>query len=432
MTPRDQAMALLHTFKGDRYVCGSGVLSQAGRMARNLGSRALVFANDGGWHAGLTDRLLDSLRRSGVEPVGDRAFPGARPNSPREDVYRMEALILQAKPDLVVAMGGGSVLDAAKAAAALAALGLACPSIDPLFGAGRVSEFGRQAEARWIPLLAVQTAAGSAAHLTKYSNITDPAAGQKKLIIDDAIIPAKALFDFALLATASESLLIDGILDGMAHSLEVFFGCPPDKLEAIRPVALTGIDLLLTHGKAALRERSENDLAGIGLGTDLGGYSIMLGGTNGPHLNSFSFVDVTSHGRACGLLNPYYAVFFAESIENRLRPVGDLLQKAELIRTPLVNLRGRELGLVVAGGLMAFNRELGAPTALRELPGFEPLHIRRALDAARDPALKSKLQNMPAPMKPEDVDSLMGPVLQAAWEGRLDHVPSLPRTAPTN
>jgi alcohol dehydrogenase len=40
-----------------------------------------------------------------------------------------------------------------------------------------------------IPVIAVQTSASSGAHLTKYSNITDPVVGQKKLIVDDALIP---------------------------------------------------------------------------------------------------------------------------------------------------------------------------------------------------------------------------------------------------
>ena len=45
----------------------------------------------------------------------------------------------------------------------------------------------------------------------------------------------------------------------------------------------------------------------------------MIGGTNGGHLTSFSLVDVTSHGRACALTNPYYTVFFAPAIEPALR-----------------------------------------------------------------------------------------------------------------
>ena len=48
MDARTRALALLKTFKGGHYLCGTGVLPQAGRLARELGARALVFANAGG------------------------------------------------------------------------------------------------------------------------------------------------------------------------------------------------------------------------------------------------------------------------------------------------------------------------------------------------------------------------------------------------
>ncbi len=62
------------------------------------------------------------------------------------------------------------------------------------------------------------------------------------------------------------------------------------------------------------------------LATDLGGYAIMLGGTNGGHLTSFSLVDILTHGRACALMNPYYTVFFAPAVEGPLQHRGQDLR----------------------------------------------------------------------------------------------------------
>ncbi|KXA95042.1 hypothetical protein AKJ65_02690 [candidate division MSBL1 archaeon SCGC-AAA259E19] len=64
-------------------------------------------------------------------------------------------------------------------------------SIDPYFGTGNVTKVKESTGKKMIPMIAVQTASGSGAHLTKYSNITDPVKSQKKLIVDDAIIPEK-------------------------------------------------------------------------------------------------------------------------------------------------------------------------------------------------------------------------------------------------
>ena len=65
----------------------------------------------------------------------------------------------------------------------------------------------------------------------------------------------------------------------------------------------------------------------LGLATDLGGYAIMLGGTNGAHLTSFSLVDILSHGRACAIMNPYYTVFFAPAVEEPLHAGGQDLPR---------------------------------------------------------------------------------------------------------
>jgi alcohol dehydrogenase class IV len=151
----------------------------------------------------------------------------------------------------------------------------------------------------------------------------------------------------------------------------------------------------------------------------------MLGGTNGPHLGSFSLIDVLSHGRACALLLPYYTVLFAPVIQDQLRAAGAIFKEAGYVMDDLDGLGGKELGLAVARGMIAFLKALDFPTTLRQA-GASEAHLRRMLSAAKDPALKMKLQNMPTPMDAGsgDVDRLMKPVLEAAWEGDFTAIPS--------
>jgi alcohol dehydrogenase class IV len=145
----------------------------------------------------------------------------------------------------------------------------------------------------------------------------------------------------------------------------------------------------------------------------------MLGGTNGAHLTSFSLVDILSHGRACAMMNPYYTVFFAPAIQDALKAVGQIYQEAGCIGEELTPLSGRSLGCAVAEAMIAFERAVGFPTRLREVPGFSDEHISRALAAAKNPQLKMKLENMPVPLTAEMVDEFMGPVLWAARDGDL-------------
>jgi alcohol dehydrogenase class IV len=149
----------------------------------------------------------------------------------------------------------------------------------------------------------------------------------------------------------------------------------------------------------------------------MGGYAIMVGGTNGGHLTSFSLVDVLSHGRACAIMNPYYSIFFAPAIEKELRFVGGIFKRFGYSNSDLESLSGKALGIAVAEGMFALAKKIGFPLTLGEVEGFSDAHIERALKAAKNPQLKMKLQNMPVPLNADLIDEYMGPILEAAKTG---------------
>jgi alcohol dehydrogenase class IV len=223
---------------------------------------------------------------------------------------------------------------------------------------------------------------------------------------------------------APASLTADGALDGISHALEVLYGAVGQQhYDRAEEIARAGIGLIVNYLPDAIAH--PNDVRAreaLCLGTDMGGYAIMIGGTNGGHLTSFSLVDVLSHGRACAIMNPYYTIFFAPAIERPLRVVGRIYREAGYTDAKLDRLSGRELGMAVARAMLAFSEAIGFPTNLKGVKGFTEEHIDRALEAARDPQLKMKLQNMPIPLTPDMVDDCMGPVLEAAKEGRPELV----------
>jgi alcohol dehydrogenase len=270
---------------------------------------------------------------------------------------------------------------------------------------------------------AVQCASGSAAHLTKYSNITDPETSQKKLIIDQAVVPPRSLFDYGITCSASRNLTLDGAFDGLAHLLEVYYGAKDDIINQVEELVKSGVSLIISSAEKAVESPDDTETReALGLGTDLGGYAIMTGGTNGPHLNSFSFVDVLSHGRACALMIPYYTVFFAPAIERQLRILADMYKQYGFLKQNVGGLSAEELGIAVAESMLCLSRSLGFPATLGEVDGFTDAHAARALEAAKNPQLASKLQQMPSPMTAEQVDEYMGSVIEAARTGDLSVV----------
>lgn len=424
---KETARQLLKGFKGENYAFGIGVFDQLGSQVATLGQKVLVVADGIGtnWAAPVLKKLEESLKLSGLTLTGD-FVAGARPNAPREDVVRIANSIAELKPDVVVSVSGGSTIDATKAGIAYCLLREKFTDMDAYFGMGQITEMMAAQSGKPIPHLAVMMAASSAAHLTKYSNITDISTDQKMLIVDMAVVPNKALFDYTVSTSQPHSLTVDGALDGISHALEVLMGIPEDQYEKTLPICLTGIELIVSNLKQVVANPSDLEAReAIGLGTDLGGYAIMVGGTNGAHLNSFSMTDILSHGRACALMSPYYVVFFAPAIEGRLREVGKIFVKAGYIAENLDKLSGRDLGMVISKGMIALSKEIGFPTTLIEVPGFSHKHIDRCIDAAKNPKMESKLKNMPIPLVASQIDEYMGSILQAAKSGNMDLIKNM-------
>jgi alcohol dehydrogenase len=420
---REQASEYLRAFKGDHYVFGLNCYGKVGEVVRRVGSPAALVVGGKGkaWGERLLSTTRSALAAAGVRVAGE-PIQGARPNAPSEDVWRIAAELEKRAPAVVLCVGGGSTIDATKAALALTTLHDKYPKLDEYFGAGAVSRMLASEKRHLIPLVAQQTVARSGAHLTRYSNVTF-AGPQKKLIVDDALTPVEAVFDYGLTISTPPALTIDGALDGFSHALEVLYGASGQSLEKIVPIATLAMRLILGNVNEAVADQASlRAREGLGLGTDLGAYTIMMGGTNGGHLTSFSLVDILSHGRACALMNPYYTVLFAPAIQQQLRLVARVLAERGYCDGSAERLRGRPLGVAVAHGIVRVLEKLSVPTRLRDVAGFTEAHINRALSAAKDPQLEMKLKNMPTPITIAEVDEYLGSVLEAAESGDFDRV----------
>ncbi len=439
---RQKAETLLKDWKGDRYAFGTGVLGSVGKYTAEYGKKALLFGagRTGGkrkeWAETFLGKVSDSLSGAGVE--FGAIEPGARPNAPREDVYRMALAVAKRKPECIVAAGGGSLIDAAKAAAVLNTI--EGNDLEPFFGVDQVAALLEKENKKVIPVIAVQTVSSSGAHLTKYSNITDPVPGIKKLIVDDTITPPAAVFDYGITKNCPVSLTLDGGLDGIAHCWEVFMGAAGKVYyEEMKEITISAIGLIVEALPAVVENpRSDDARTALGLGTDLGGYAIMIakkndatgqvekGGTNGGHLGSFQLIHYLPHGRACAVLNPYYTVLFSDTIEDQNRAIAPIYQQAGYIPADvdISSTGGRELGETLAKAMIALSRKIGFPTTLDEA-GVPAKQIDTMIDASKNPQLKMKLQNMPTPLDVEkgEIDSKMAPTLKAAFTGDLSLIP---------
>lgn len=436
---REKAAGLLKEWKKENYMFGINCLAGVGDFARQEGTSCMLVVT--GWRKEkwiepFIDEVKSSLEKRGVAILD--IIAGARPNAPREDVYRIANQIGKKKPASIIAVGGGSTIDAVKAASVLATLD--SDDVEPYFGAGLVTERLKKEGKKLPSVIATQTAASSGAHLTKYSNITDPLTGQKKLIIDEAIVPPRAVFDYRTTIGAPYAITTDGALDGISHCLEVIYGATgkPFFTKAMQ-IAEVGISLIVNNlPKVIDNPQDEDARICIGLGTDLGGYAIMVGGTNYGHLFSFSVVNKLTHGRACALVNPYATVFFAPAIKEQLRMVGGILKKAGYIRKDVEKYEGRDLGMVVAEGMINLLKRINFPTTFGEV-GVDDEDKERILKAAKNPQLWSKLEQAPVSLitrgvdgnidvkkTEENIETYMGALIDAIRSGDFTRIKNMP------
>lgn len=147
---------------------GEGVSQKLGETAAGMGAKkAFVVYDKGVKAAGIVDGLIASLKAAGVEAV---EYDGVLPNPPDTQVEEAAAIARSADVDIIVAVGGGSSIDSAKAINIL----LTNPSpINQYDGINTVKAPGK-------PLIAIPTTAGTASEVTAFGIVTDTVRKKEK------------------------------------------------------------------------------------------------------------------------------------------------------------------------------------------------------------------------------------------------------------
>ena len=187
---------------------GAGRLRQAAELLRQIGShRVLVMTTPGMMRRGQLDQTLSELQENGMEAVVfDRVSP-----DPTFGVVE-EAVSCAAGCDAILAVGGGSVLDAAKTAAA--AIANHKPA-EKLVGTLKVKK-------QPMPLIAVPTTAGTGSETTIAAVISGTATHRKRQILDPKLVPFAAILDPELTVGLPQGNTIHTAMDALTHALEAY------------------------------------------------------------------------------------------------------------------------------------------------------------------------------------------------------------------
>lgn len=208
---------------------GEGASKKLGEMALGMGAKkAFVVYDKGVKAAGIVDGLLASLQAAGIESI---EYDGVLPNPPDTQVEEAAAIARAANIDIIVAVGGGSSIDSAKAINIL----LTNPSpINQYAGLNMVKVPGK-------PLIAIPTTAGTASEVTAFSIVTDTAQTKKMVIGGQFVGATIALADPLLTVGMPPKITASTGLDALTHAIEAYVSKAamiPTDVMALRAISL--------------------------------------------------------------------------------------------------------------------------------------------------------------------------------------------------
>lgn len=230
--------------------------------------------------------------------------------------YEGAALAKKEQVDFIVAMGGGSPMDAAKAIALLALQDI--PE-DELFSGRYKSDF--------LPMVLVPTTAGTGSEVTPYSVLTDHKIQTKMTISSPGLFPKIAFLDARYMENLSYDITVNTAIDALSHSLEGMLSKKANAVtdmlasESIRNIALC-FDAM--KNKSLTLEHREKLL----YASMLAGMVIAQTGTTIVHSMGYSltYFKGADHGRANGLLLPAFLEFIAASDSKAINNILSLMK----------------------------------------------------------------------------------------------------------
>ncbi|SDV02310.1 L-threonine dehydrogenase [Pseudomonas mucidolens] len=224
-------------------IMGIDCLDEAMIAIRNYGFRKALIVTDAGLaKAGVAAMLADKLAMQGIDTV---LYDGAKPNPNVENVEKGLALLQHSGCDFVVSLGGGSPHDCAKGIALCATNG------------GHIGDYEGvdQSTQPQLPLVAINTTAGTASEMTRFCIITDETRHVKMAIVDRNVTPLLSVNDPALMVAMPKGLTAATGMDALTHAIEAYVSTAANPITDA--CAIKAIELISANLRLAVRDGSD-------------------------------------------------------------------------------------------------------------------------------------------------------------------------------
>lgn len=367
---------------GERVVTGAGALETLGTL---YFTRAMIVTGGRSmFRNGTIDRAQELLSRTGEVSV----YSGVGANPTRGEVEKGLAAMREFAPDLVVAIGGGSPIDAAKA--------MVLFYENPELNFENVFTSPLPEKREKTAFVAVPSTSGTASEVTHVTVITFPEIGQKLAIKTEALRPDIAILDGDICLSLPAHIAAETGMDALTHAIECYTNRSKETFtDVLARGAIEGIFAWLprsvAQGDLESRQKMHEYSCMAGMAFSNAGLGMVHGISH-----AFSAHYNTAHGLANAVILPYVLDF------NR--------------RDPWVAAQLDTLSAALSGDVIkkvrALSKEVGIPACLRDAGIAEADFLRDEADLIAGSMLGSTKVN-PVPMTEETI----APIVRAAYYG---------------
>lgn len=293
---------------------GRGRADEVGKVTALYGKRALIVTGGNSTkRSGLLDRTIELLNKVSVESV---IFDKVKPNPLTTTAEEGAEFARENKCDVVVALGGGSIMDCAKAIAFLSV------------NEGDINDYiyARLTSEKALPLILIPTTCGTGSEGNGFAVLTNPNTGDKKSLRSNAIIAKASIIDSELMKTMPKHILSSVAFDALCHSMEAYvskISQPLTEYMCTRAIELIGKNLIEIYSGSMDNEMWDS----ITWASTLGGMVINTAGVTLPHgmEHPASGLRNIVHGRGLAALTPVITDASAAANPQKYEVISKLL-----------------------------------------------------------------------------------------------------------
>ncbi|MBS7656743.1 iron-containing alcohol dehydrogenase [Candidatus Bathyarchaeota archaeon] len=347
---KSQPTAKIHSFQLPKKILfGVKSSENVGTEAKALGGKKAFLVTDKNLEkTGIPAKIEESLVSQGFEV---NLFDAVEPEPVLEIAENVASTARRKKYDIIVGVGGGSVLDMAK----VAAMSLTNPG--PMRNYVGVDLVKNPS----VPSILLPTTAGTGSEVTNVAVLTITEDELKTSIISPHMFCNVAIVDPSLTYNLPPRLTASTGLDALSHALEALISVNANPITD--SLAIKAVKLIFANLPKAYESGDPESREGMCLGSLIAGMSFGNAGVCLGHAAAYTFAVSykVSHGTSCGLVLPYVFRFCASSIPLKLPKIAESLE----IETE--NLGLEETGLAISDAILGLMDKLQMPKRLRDL-----------------------------------------------------------------